>query len=68
MNYVHATMYDGDQDQKGEVTFKGESKADKFNCAGTIGVIAGALTAFNFPPMAQGVTGIANAVCAASTA
>ncbi|KAI1873761.1 uncharacterized protein JN550_003030 [Neoarthrinium moseri] len=55
--------------QKAQVTFSAKSDEPKaFSCGATIGLIGGALTAFSFPAMGHGAAGIANALCAATTA
>ncbi|KAI1855259.1 hypothetical protein JX266_000124 [Neoarthrinium moseri] len=69
VNYIQATMYDPSHSQKAQVTFSAKSDEPKaFSCGATIGLIGGALTAFSFPAMGHGAAGIANALCAATTA
>jgi hypothetical protein len=67
VNYIQATMYDPSSSQKAQITFRGSSEEPQaFDCGEIIGLIGGALTAFDIPAIGQGAAGIASAVCPAA--
>jgi hypothetical protein len=69
VNFVQATMYDDQSNQKAQVTMNGSSQEDEaFPCDTLLGAMNAGVTALDFAPPVAGALALAQVVCDAATA
>jgi hypothetical protein len=68
VNYIQATMYDDQSNQKAQITMNGSSEPDSaFPCDTFFGIINGAATAVEVAPPVAGALAIIQVICDIAT-